>query len=130
MQLFNLFCYIFVIKVDDVLMFVTAAGSTESTSDETVRGDRQEAGMNPLLMTGGGLCVLVLLCSVAFVCYRQLKSRQIARKLSLTSTPVHEALLSGAEQADKSRLRTRQQSSTAANDSNDHSQEQVSYYCL
>lgn len=122
----QLFRCISIIKLDDV--FATETGSTKSTGDEAVSlGDSQPEDNNLLLLTGIGLCVLVLLCSVAFVCYRQWKARQMARKLILTSTPVHEALLSSsAEQADKSRGRIRQQSSTAAHDSNDHSQKQVS----
>ena len=96
------------------------AGGTESTSDETL-GDNDYPEKNPLLLTGVCLCVLAVLLSTAFVCYRQWKSRQLASKL--TSTPVHEALLSDTENISKTRRQTRQQSATVTiNDSNDHSQ--------
>jgi len=103
-------------------MLLTVGSGTKNTGDETVR-DSEYPEKYPLLLTGVGLCVLAVLLSIAFVCYRQWKSRQAASKLTLTSTPVHEALLSGTEQADKTRTRVRQQSVTnAADDSNDHSQ--------
>ena len=113
----------------DVFVLLTAASGTESTGGETV-GDSDGSERNPLLLTGVCVCVLVVLLSIAFVCYRQWRSRQLASKLVLTSTPTHEALLAGSEQANKSRTRNRQQrTSSKADDSSDHSQRQA-LFCL
>lgn len=86
-------------------MFVTAGGSIETTSDNTAAGG-DSLEKNPLILTGVGLCVLVVLVSIAFVCHRQWRSRKLASKLSLTSTPAHEALLSRTEQTDNTTKRS------------------------
>ena len=105
-----------------MLVLVTVASDTGSTNDDTMR-DSDQLEKNPLLLTGAGLCILVVLLSIVFVCYRQWKSRRLASKLTLTSTPTHEALLSRTDQTDNTRRRIRQQSTTAAADeSNDLSQ--------
>ena len=91
---------------------LTEANGAETTSDDTAGdGDHRYLEQNPLLLTGVSLCVLVVLLSIAFVCHRQWRSRQLASKLTLTSTPAHEALLS--------------RTATAANDSNVPSQKLV-----
>jgi len=96
-----------------------ATVGTESTSDHIV-ADSEFLEKNPLLLTGVSLCGLVVLLSTAFVYHRQWKSRQLASKLTVTSTPAHEALLSRADQTDDTRTRNNQQSSTAtANDLNE-----------
>ena len=88
---------------------LTEGSGAETTSDDTAGdGDRRYLEKNPLLLTGVGLCVLVILLSIAFVCHRQWRSRKLASKLTLTSTPAHEALLS--------------RTATTANDSNTPSQ--------
>jgi len=92
------------------------------TSDDTAA----DSGYvdHPLMLIGVGLGVMVVLLSVVFVFHQQWKSRRLASKLTLPSTPAHEALLSRSDQtADSTRRRAHQQSATAAtNDSGDRSQ--------
>ena len=105
-------------------VFVTEAGSSKSTTDDTV-SDWHYLDKNYVLLTVVGICVLVILLSIAFVCYRQWKNRQLSNKLNLTSTPAREALLSRTDQPD-SALKSIQQSNTAAaNDSTDYLQKSV-----
>jgi len=105
-----------------LLMLMTVASGRERTPDDTV-GDSDYLEKKTTLLLTVALCVLVVLLSVAFVCHRQWKRRQLEIKLTLSSTPAHEALLSRSDQTDNTRRQSRQQSIiAAANDSNDHSQ--------
>ena len=75
-----------------------AAGPSDDDDDDDdddAVSDSDDFETSALLLSAGvGLCVLVVLLSVAFVVHQHWRGRRLASKLTLPSTPAHEALLS------------------------------------
>jgi len=115
----------FCIKLHNTLVFVFVA--PESGTGRTIE-DIVEHNIylhkNPLLLTGVILFLMAVLMSIAFVSRQQWKSRQVAKKLTLLSTPAHEALLARIDQSDNTLRQTGHQNivATSTRHSNDQSQ--------
>ena len=107
-----------------------AAGpNDDNDDDDDAVSDSDDFETSALLLSAGvGLCVLVVLLSVAFVVHQHWRGRRLASKLTLPSTPAHEALLSRTDhqpRTDQAADNSRRQHITAAaaHDATDHSQQ-------